>query len=394
MYAIEVGRVFDGERVIDDGAVVTVAGHRIVGVAQRGTPLPAGCKTERFPDATLLPGLIDTHVHLCCDAGPAALERLPERSDAELAATIEDALAAHLAAGVTTVRDLGDIRWAVLEWRQRNQDDPSWPTVLASGPPITVPGGHCGNMGGEAEGVDALRRAARERAERGADVVKLMASGGLMTPGTDGSRPQYRVEEIREVVEEARGLGLAVTAHAHAIAAIEYAVEAGVAAIEHCTFVDDAGMRLDRDLVAALSAGGTWVCPTLGLDLDMVPPPAVRERLCAMGLDYDSMVRAAVHMHREGVRLVSGTDAGIMPAKRHGMLPEALVQLGQGGVTAAAALVTATSAAATACGIADRKGRVSRGFDADLLVVDGDPLSDLTALRDVRAVYLRGRRRV
>jgi imidazolonepropionase-like amidohydrolase len=177
MFAIEVDRVFDGERADPGGAVVTVDGTRIVGVAPRGTAPPETCEVIRFPEATLLPGLIDSHVHLCCDSGPGALVRLTEFSDGELVAIIEEALRAHLAAGVTTVRDLGDRRWAVLDWRDRNRSNTELPTVLGSGPPITSPNGHCANMGGEARGVEQLRQAVAQRAERGADIVKIMASG-------------------------------------------------------------------------------------------------------------------------------------------------------------------------------------------------------------------------
>ena len=150
MFAIDVGRLFDGERVTRDGAVVMVDEARVLDVVPRGTPVPAGCAVTRFPDATLLPGLIDTHVHLCGDSGPGALDRLAEFDDAELATIIERALGTHLATGVTTVRDLGDRRGAVLDWRDRNRDNTTLPAVLGSGPPITSPRGHCWNMGGEA----------------------------------------------------------------------------------------------------------------------------------------------------------------------------------------------------------------------------------------------------
>jgi imidazolonepropionase-like amidohydrolase len=114
VFAIDVGRLFDGERVTRDGAVVMVDEARVLGVLPRGTPVPAGCPVTRFPDAALLAGLIETHVHLCCDSGPGALDRLAGFGDAELATITERALGAHLASGVTTVRDLGDRRGAVL----------------------------------------------------------------------------------------------------------------------------------------------------------------------------------------------------------------------------------------------------------------------------------------
>jgi imidazolonepropionase-like amidohydrolase len=244
MIAIESDAVFDGERFLPDGAVVIVEGRRVRSVNPRATELPVGCEVLRFPGTTLLPGLIDMHVHLCCDSGAGALDRIPEFSDAGLVTVIENALAAQLRSGVTTVRDLGDREWAVIHWRDRNRDS-AFPTVLGSGPPITSPHGHCANMGGEARGVEQLRRAVGERADRGADIVKIMASGGANTPGTDPAGVQFGVEEIRAVVEESHARGLGVTAHAHSLAAIKNAVAAGVDGIEHCTFVTADGIDVE-----------------------------------------------------------------------------------------------------------------------------------------------------
>ena len=232
----------------------------------------------------------------------------------------------------------------------------------------------------------------RERAERGADLVKIMASGGGNTPGTDAARPQFGVEELRVVVDQAHALGLSVTAHAHALAAIENALAAGVDALEHCTFITETGVRVSHTVVARLVASGIPVCPTLGIAAGATPPPAVLEMMRKAGMSYDSQVRTAGELHRAGVRVVSGSDGGISPGKPHGIAPDAVIHLVDGGVSASDALACATSLAAAACGVADRKGRIGAGLDADLLLVDGDPLADITALRHVRAVYLRGRR--
>ena len=223
------------------------------------------------------------HVHLCCDSGPDALDRIPEFSDAELVTVIEDALAAHLRSGVTTVRDLGDRDWAVIDWRDRNRES-AFPTVLGSGPPITSTRGHCWNMGGEARGVEQLRRAVVERAERGADIVKIMASGGVNTPGTDPAGVQFGVTEIRAVVDESHARGLGVTAHAHSLAAIKNAVAAGVDGIEHCTFITADGIDVAGSVVADLVASGTTVCPTLGIVPGATPAPAVLEMMRKTGM--------------------------------------------------------------------------------------------------------------
>jgi len=394
MFAIEVDRMFDGERAVSGGALVTVDEMRIVDVAPRGAQPPESCEVTRFEDATLLPGLIDSHVHLCCDSGPGALDRLPEFSKVELAAIIEDALRAHMAAGVTTVRDLGDRGWAVIDWRDRNRSNVALPTVLGSGPPITSPNGHCSNMGGEARGVEQLRQAVVERAERGVDIVKIMASGGLMTPGTDVARPQFSVDELMAVVTEAHARGLRVTAHAHSLDAIKDALAAGIDGVEHCSFMTESGVVVADDVVADLVSTAIPVCPTIGLAPGTVFPAELVELLRKVGMTWDAAARVYGGLHKAGVRLVSGSDGGISPAKRHGILPEAVIHLVEGGVSTVDALATATCIAAESCGVADRKGRVSAGFDADLLVVGDDPLGDITALRNVQAVFVRGTRRV
>jgi imidazolonepropionase-like amidohydrolase len=171
--------VFDGTRRLPGGALVLVEDHTIVGVEPATAPPPDGCVVVDHP--ALLPGLIDTHVHLCGDNSPRALDQFPELSAQEVQDIITMAEQQHLQAGVTAVRDLGDVGWAVVE-RSRNG---AGPTVVAAGPPLTCPGGHCWSMGGEVAGVDGVRRAVQERVERGADVVKVMASGGIHTPGTD-----------------------------------------------------------------------------------------------------------------------------------------------------------------------------------------------------------------
>lgn len=392
MIAIRARRVFDGERIVPTAETVLVEGGRIVDVQSCGMPLPEACEVVAFPDATLLPGLIDTHVHLCGDSGLGALDRLPTFSDEEMTAVIEESLRAHLACGVTTVRDLGDHEWAVVDWRDRHRAATALPMVLASGPPITSPGGHCWNMGGQAGGEDELRQAVRRRVERGVDTVKIMASGGVSTPGTDAFAPQFTVEQLRAVVEEAHAAGLRVTAHAHPLAAIRGAIAAGVDAIEHATFVTETGIEVPDTLVAWLATSLIPVCPTLGSAPDVAHTAARLAFMRRAGMTDEARVQIVGQLHRAGVRLVSGSDGGVSPSRRHGVLPEAVIDLVDGGVSTADALASATSLAAEACGVGDRKGRLAARFDADLLIIDGDPLADITALRSPAAVYVRGHR--
>jgi imidazolonepropionase-like amidohydrolase len=381
-------RAFDGERLLPGGALVLVEGTTIVAVEPAWTAAPADCPVTDHPDATLLPGLVDAHVHLCGDGGPRALDQLAELSSAQVDAVIRTSLQTQLAAGVTAVRDLGDVDWAVVD---RHRGAGAGPTVVASGPPITSVRGHCWWLGGEAASGADLRRAVRERAERGADVVKVMTSGGLLSPGTDPLHCQFTLDELRLVVAEAHSLGLPVTGHAHGVPAVELCVAAGTDGIEHCSCVTDSGFGTPPGLAATMAAAGTWVCPTLGRGLGTQPPPPVLAFMAATGLTFEGRLAQVSELHRAGVTLVSGADSGVSPGKPHGVLPEAVIDLVACGLTPGAALASATSTAARACGVERRTGRLAAGLDADLLVVDGDPLTDIAALRSVRTVVSRGR---
>ena len=178
-------------------------------------------------------------------------------------------------------------------------------------------------MGGEVAGVDALRAAVRERAERRVDIVKIMASGGNMTPGTDIAACQFTSEELRAVVDESHRLGLRVTAHAHALLAVEQAIEAGVDGIEHCTCFTDEGMDFSPDLMARLSRAQIDVCPTLGRDPGVDPPPRIREMLARFNMTFETRNAIVAAAHAAGVRIISGDDGGITNAKRHGIFAEA-----------------------------------------------------------------------
>jgi imidazolonepropionase-like amidohydrolase len=379
-------RAFDGERVLPGGALVLVDDGRIVAVGPARSPAPADVPVTALPGTTLLPGLVDTHVHLCGDGGPRALDQLPELTTAEVDRIVAAALQRQLAAGVTTVRDLGDPGWAVVDRAPR-----SGPTVVAAGPPITSPGGHCWSMGGQARGAGALRAAVRERAERGAGVVKLMASGGALTPGTDMSACQFTDDEVRAVVDEAHRLGLPVTAHAYPLTAVRQVLDAGVDGIEHCLGTTTDGWGIPPDVTDRLARAGTAVCPTLGTAAGSSPPPRILELIERMGVTEGARAAEYARLHRAGVTIVSGVDSGITPAKPHGILARAVASLVSGGMPAADALASATSVAARVCGLGGRTGRLVPGLDADLLLVDGDPVADPGALERVRLVVSRGR---
>ncbi|MCX5084617.1 amidohydrolase family protein [Streptomyces sp. NBC_00401] len=390
MLALRIARVFDGRAVVEGAGVVFVDGGRIVGVEPSWFGIPTGVEVLDRPSGTLLPGLVDAHVHLVGDGAPGALERPGALSQDDLFSTIERSLRIQLAAGVTTVRDLGDVAWSVVDWRAR-RPRPDLPTVVASGPPLTSRAGYCRHMDGGASGSDELRAAVRERAERGADVVKIMAGGGMpSTPGSAVDQGRFTAEELALVVRRAHAVGLPVTAHAHALVSIRDAIAAGVDGIEHCTFLASDSVHVPEEAIAALAAQGIVVCPTLGHAPGAGPAPQLKERMYEAGPDHDALRRRVVRAHLAGVTIVSGTDGGIGPDTPHGGLPRAVMDLVSGGMAAADALASATSVAARACGLGDRKGRVRTGYDADLVVVDGDPFTDMAALARLDVTVLGG----
>ena len=365
-------RLFDGERLIDDPLVLIEDG-RIAAVRSGGEPPDV----TDLGDVTLLPGLIDPHVHLVLDAVPPVVERLTEADDDVVLERARAAARQSLSAGVTTVRDLGDRSYLALEL-----DDEDGATVLAAGPPLTVPGGHCWFLGGEVSGVPALRDAVREHAERGVHVIKAMATGGGITPGSRPQDRQFSDEELRAIAGEAHRHGLPATAHAHTSAGVAAALDAGFDGIEHCTFVTG----VDEDLVRRLAAAGTVVSFTLGMLPGTSPAPEQELMLRA----FKAALQA---LYAGGVKLLPASDAGIFPFKPHPTLIYAMEAIAeQAGIPAGDMVRMATVSAAAVIGLGDRKGRVAAGYDADLVAVAGDPLTDLSALREVRAVYRSGRR--
>jgi imidazolonepropionase-like amidohydrolase len=392
MFAIRCGTTFDGEQRLPAATAVLVEDGRIAGV---GEAVPADCEVVDLPAATLLPGLVDAHVHLCGDGTDGTLERLEAVDDGVLRDTIERGLRQQLAAGVTTVRDLGDRRYAVVDWNARRRAGDGLPTVVAAGPPITSVGGHCANMGGEAAGIAGLQAAVREHAARGVDVIKIMGSGGFMTTGTDVQRCQFDLDELRAAVDEAHRLGLPVTVHAHPAPAVRQAVDAGADGIGHGTCISPEGPNPPAADVRRLAAAGMPVCVTAGVVGIPRPTAAGRALLehSPIGMDrvIELLKRLAATYFDGGVRVVAGGDSGISESKPHGLLPVTVRWYVEGGMRAADALAAATSVAADVCGLGGRKGRIRLGCDADLLVVGGDALTDVSALGRPLAVYLGGR---
>ena len=380
--ALRAAWLFDGTgSALSPDPVVVLEGTTIRSVSSGGS-VPDGAAVVDFGRATLLPGLIDTHVHLAFDASADPVGSLARRTDAEAVRAMIRAARSALRGGVTTVRDLGDRHYLALRLRGR----PGLPTVLAAGPPITTPGGHCHFLGGAtAPTAEAMRAAVREHAEQGVDVIKIMASGGTLTPGSQQHLAQFPAEVLRAAVDEAHRRGLPVTAHAHAVTAIADAVAAQADGLEHVSFWTEDGVSAPARLIRKIASQRITVGLTLGLVAvpGLAPPAEVMIRLPGIIANMKRLVEA-------GSIIVAGTDAGIGPVKPHDVVRQVPPVLRQLGFGPADALRVITSGAAEACGLGQVKGRIAAGFDADLLAVDGDPLTDPDALHRIRAVYANG----
>jgi imidazolonepropionase-like amidohydrolase len=323
-------------------------------------------------------------MHTVFDASDDPVGHLAQRDDAETFAAMTSFAHAAARGGVTTMRDLGDRTFLSLGLRAH--DDPGLPTLQVSGPPITTPGGHCHFLGEPAAGVQGIRNAIRERAERGVDIIKIMASGGNLTPGSRPEMPQYGPEELRAAVEESHGLGLGITAHAHSPQAIVVALEAGVDGFEHLSFFTADGVDPIPDAVLAeLVAREVTIGLTMGMKPvpGATPPPAVLNRIEGFMANGRRLVEA-------GARVLAGTDAGLGPIKPPDAIRYSIGQLQALGLTMEQALHTITAKAATALQLGSRKGRLAPGYDADIVVLNGDPFVDPGAVHRVRGVYVRG----
>ncbi len=315
---------------------------------------------------TLLPGLIDAHVHLVADGEMGSLERAGSLPEADLDAVIRRTLSHEAAAGVTTVRDLGDSRFRTVAARDRLT--PGLPRIVASGPPLTVPAGHCHFLSGVVKDAAAGKRLVAEHHERGVDVIKVMASGGLVTAGTDVYGVQFSSEVLGVVVASAHRLGLGVLAHAHSLSSIRHALAAGVDGIEHFTGLTPEGVDIPDDVLDLVVAADVAVDPTLGYEKEelatMPAPPAPIAELAGLDFEtaYANRLRLMARAHERGVQIISGTDAGVGPLKGHGALVGAVIDLLDAGLSPEQALATATSSAAVACGVDRLTGGLLRAL--------------------------------
>jgi imidazolonepropionase-like amidohydrolase len=389
---IEAARLFDGRAVQPDARVLIEDGT----IASVGQAPSEGVERVHFPDATILPGLIDAHVHLCFDAGPDPGATLAERDDAAALEQMAGAAEFALGAGVTTIRELGARGDLIFRLRPRiDSGAVEGPHILAAGRPLTIPLGHCYFLGGVAENEAELLALVRTEIERGADVIKIMATGGAMTPSSDPTRPQFAPETLRRAVDLAHQLGRPVAAHAHSRQGIHDAVAAGVETIEHGMFVGPDGARVHDEDLPLLVGSHTVLVPTLTPLANRVNIPGATGGPLAPDLaaaDFWARRRTDVgRLYAAGVRMIAGSDCGVGLIQHDSVIDE-ISYLTAVGLSRSAALAAATAESADVLGLGLVAGRLAPGLRADVLVVDGDPLADLSALRRPLAVFKAGRR--
>ena len=386
--------ILSGAMLIDGTGVPPVAGRAVVVENGRITAVvderaaPSGI-VRRLDGLTLLPGLINCHVHLCfgAEADPASAML----KEAYAATVIQAAVRARrtVEAGVTTVRDLGGRDYAELSVRDavRAGSIPG-PRMLCAGRGICITGGHGWHLvGREADGPDDVRKAVREQIKAGADVIKLFATGGVMTPGVDPNSAQLTLDEVRAGIEEARKAGRRTAAHAAGTDGIANCLEGGITTIEH-------GIYLTEELCRRMVRDGVALVPTL------IAPAAIVAGGVAAGIPEFAVRKSQVVSDRHvesfqmalrlGVTIAAGSDAGT-PLNAHGSLVPELALMVKAGLAPLAAIGAATASAAGALGLEQETGRVVPGLAADLLAVAGNPADHIEVLDEVRFVMAQGR---
>jgi imidazolonepropionase-like amidohydrolase len=369
---------------------VVIEGDRIstVGTAN-STTIPPGAEVIDVTGKTVMPGLINCHTHLCLDGSPDPITALQQRSVTENVLVAAKHAEAALRAGVTTVRDLGG--WEGIDLGLKKAINGGLilgPRMLVSGKVLCMTGGHAHFMGREVDGPDEARKGAREQLKAGVDIIKLMATGGVMTPGIDPGSAQLTLEELRAAIEEAGKASKLTATHAQGTTGIKNAVRAGIDSIEHGFFLDAEAidMMLERD---------TFFVPTLAALNEVIergpesgiPAFIIEKAQRSRNAHLDSFRRA----REAGVHLAAGNDGGT-PFNQADNLASELECMVAVGMSNVEALVTAHSAAAELLRMAEQIGTVEPHKLADLVVLDADPHADISSVRQVHMVIKAGLR--
>ena len=400
---LKAARMFDGrgDMTVPNGVVIVESGR--ITAAGSGLPVPAGARVIDLGDATLLPGFIDAHVHLTGESSDdwyrAAVEGL-RRTVAEKAIRSTEYARRTLMAGFTTVRNVGAEDYIDVGLRNSiNAGIVPGPRMLVATQALGARGGHCDTTGfpyllfgkepgvaeGIASGADAFRDAVRFEVKYGADVIKVCATGGVLSLTDEVDTPQLTQAEMDAIVDEAHRLRKKTAAHAHGAEGAKVAIRAGIDSIEHGSFLDDEALRMMKDR-------GTYLVPTLmageyagGRKSTRTYPPEIAAKAKAALESRSVAFRNALRL---GVKIAFGTDSAVSP---HGRNAEEFALLVEHGMTPAAALRTATSAASTLLGIDKRTGTLEPGKDADVVAVPGDVLADIRATEKVSFVMRAGK---
>ena len=381
-------------RVLDD-VVIVVSGDRVSAVGTSATtPVPAGTPRIELGSATVLPGLIDVHVHLTSNASDEGLNGLVKTTAREGIDGVANARKT-LEAGFTTVRNVGAGGFSDVALRDAiNEGEIEGPRMLVSGPPLGATGGHADDnllpfdyhhvSEGAADGPWALRAKVRQNVKYGADLIKFMATGGVLSHGDSVDGQQMTQDEMNAVVEEAHMWGRRVAVHAHGASGIRGAILAGADSIEHASLIDDEGIRLAK-------ARGTYLSMDIYND-DFILAEGERNGIEPASLDKERQIGRLQRANfqkavKAGVKMAFGTDAGVYP---HGDNARQFPVMVTYGMTSMQAIQAATVNAADLLGWGGKVGRIAPGFYADLIAVDGDPAADVHALERVRFVMKGG----
>jgi len=378
--AIRRALVIDGTGAKRERATVVIEDARIsaIGSDARIT-IPKGATVIEGEGNALLPGLIDCHVHYCLDASPDSIRSLEQDDPTVTAVKAVTHARATLEGGVTTVRDVGSrAHISISVTRAIRAGIIPGPRTLNAGLAICMTGGHAWFIGRQADGTDDVVKAVQEQIQAGADIIKFIATGGVLTPGTSPGAAQLTLEELKAGVEEAVRAGRRVAAHAHGAQGMKNAIRAGVHSIEHGTLLDDEAIDL-------FLRHRTFLVPTLsaiqsGCEMGKqggMPDYAV-QKSAVLGEEQKKTFRKAV---KAGVRIAMGTDAGT-PFNPHGRNAQELRRMVEFGMTPMQAIEAATASAADLLGLEQEIGTVEAGKVADLILVNGNPLDDIALLEE------------